>query len=52
MKKTSIEPARPLERVKKDQLSAPTLGIIIFLVVVFFTLKSFVYTKDPKRHGK
>ena len=30
----------------------PTWGILAFLVLCFFVLKSFIYIKDDKRHGK
>ncbi len=34
------------------QFSMPTWGIIVLLVIAFFLLKSFIYIKDKKRHGK
>ncbi len=34
------------------QFSMPTWGIIVALVIAFFILKSFIYIKDKKRHGK
>ncbi len=40
-------------RSPKEQFSLPTYkGIIPFLVIVFFIIKTFIYIKDPKRDGK
>jgi len=51
--KSSIEtPGNTLAKVKESHLSIPTWGILIFLFIVFFILKSFIYIKDEKRHGK
>lgn len=36
----------------KDQFRMPTWGIIVALIIAFFVLKSFIYIKDKKRHGK
>ena len=36
----------------EQQLQLPTWSIIVFLVVFLFVLKSFIYIKDQKRHGK
>lgn len=36
----------------RDQFEMPTWGIIIALIIAFFILKSFIYIKDKKRHGK
>jgi len=38
--------------IKQDQLSAPTWSVLVFLVISMVILKSFVYIKDVKRHGK
>ena len=35
-----------------DQFHLPTWGIIVVLIITFFILKSFIYIKDGKRHGK
>lgn len=35
-----------------DQFSMPTWGIIVFLIVAMVVLKTFIYIKDDKRHGK
>ncbi|MCO4792958.1 MAG: hypothetical protein KC493_04560 [Bacteriovoracaceae bacterium] len=37
---------------EKDQPTFPTWGILVGLVIAFIILKSFVYIKDDKRHGK
>jgi hypothetical protein len=37
---------------EKDQPSFPTWSILVALVIAFIVLKSFVYIKDDKRHGK
>ena len=52
IKKTSIESTAELERSPQDQFAMPTLGIIAVLLVAFFVLKTFIYIKDGKRHGK
>lgn len=38
--------------VKYDQLMLPTWFLIVFLIVGFIILKSFIYIKDDKRAGK
>lgn len=30
----------------------PTWGVLLVLILAFFVLKSFIYIKDKKRHGK
>ncbi len=47
-----VFPGMQHERVEKDQIIVPTYGLIGFLIVFFFVLKLFIYTKDKKRHGK
>ena len=37
---------------KSDHYYAPTWGLIVSLFIALFVLKSFIYIKDPKRHGK
>lgn len=37
---------------KPDQLFMPTWVVLGVLIVVFFVLKTFIYIKDEKRHGK
>lgn len=41
-----------VKHVREDQFEMPTWGIIVTLVITFFILKSFIYIKDGKRHGK
>ena len=36
----------------EGQFQLPTWSILVFLVVLLFVLKAFIYIKDPKRHGK
>lgn len=50
--KTSSMVDKKVETVKTDQFSVPTTGVIAALIVAFLVLKSFVYIKDKKRHGK
>ncbi|MFG1500610.1 hypothetical protein ABMA70_10430 [Halobacteriovorax sp. XZX-3] len=38
--------------VKDGQFTAKTSWIIGFLIVGLLILKTFIYTKDKKRHGK
>lgn len=47
-----IAPTKKLEGVELLQNKMSTPFILVFLFVVFFVLKSFIYTKDDKRHGK
>ena len=51
-KKTSIESTKKIEGIRTDQLTVPTMGIVITLLIIFFILKKFIYIKDPKRHGQ
>jgi hypothetical protein len=38
---------------RNDQAKIPTYTVIIpILILCFFFLKSFIYIKDKKRHGK
>ena len=51
MNKSSIVDSKvrfPME----EQLSVPTWSIIVFLIITLVILKSFIYIKDDKRHGK
>jgi hypothetical protein len=52
VKPSSIYPNEDYEKVELNQLAMPTWFLLVFLIVCFFILKSFVYTKDDKRHGK
>lgn len=47
-----IFPGGEFENAEKSQLWMSTPFLLGFLFVVFFVLKSFIYTKDDKRHGK
>ena len=47
-----LAPTKELEGVEGAQSTMSTPFILAFLFVVFFVLKSFIYTKDDKRHGK
>ena len=38
--------------LKEGQFYLPTWGVIVVLVISLVILKSFIYIKDPKRHGK
>tara|TARA_R100000656_G_scaffold112679_1_gene84901 strand:- start:168 stop:341 length:174 start_codon:yes stop_codon:yes gene_type:complete len=40
------------EGVQQDQFYMPTWALISVLIVGFFVLKSFIYIKDDKRHGR
>ncbi len=50
VKNTSFYPE--LEHVSYDRFKLPTWAMIVFLIVVFFVLKTFIYLPDKKRHGK
>jgi hypothetical protein len=39
-------------RPKTDQLKMPTYGLLAVLICALVILKTFIYIKDPKRHGK
>ncbi len=36
----------------RDQMTLPSVGVIVILVISFIVLKKFIYIKDPKRHDK
>lgn len=50
--KTSIFPDDQVQLIQTDQARVPTWSVVLFLFVFFFVLKSFIYIKDKKRHGK
>lgn len=52
MQKTSSIVDQSVQKPKPDQFSMPTWGIIITLIIALVVLKSFIYIKDEKRHGK
>ena len=47
----SVESKEPLP-IKNGQIQAKTTWVIGFLILAFLILKTFIYTKDKKRHGK
>jgi hypothetical protein len=40
-----------VQLLKEHNIKLPTSVILIFLVIVFLGLKSFIYLKDSKRDG-
>ena len=50
--KTSSLVDSNVQQINNDQLAAPTWIIIVTLICALVILKSFIYIKDPKRHGK
>tara|TARA_Y100000590_G_scaffold469529_1_gene658105 strand:+ start:567053 stop:567214 length:162 start_codon:yes stop_codon:yes gene_type:complete len=38
--------------LKEGQFYLPTWGVIVVLIIALLTLKTFIYIKDEKRHGK
>ncbi len=38
--------------LKEGQFYMPTWGVIVTLIIALVVLKSFIYIKDDKRHGK
>lgn len=51
-RESSLKVNAQFEGIQKDQFYLPTWGAIVFLIGFFFVLKSFIYIKDQKRHGK
>ena len=50
---TSIGENTVINELPKDaHAMMPTWALIGVLIVAFFVLKTFIYIKDPKRHGK
>ncbi|MFG1484363.1 hypothetical protein ABMA79_14570 [Halobacteriovorax sp. HFRX-2_2] len=49
---TQQVPSKEPLPVKDGQFTAKTSWIIGFLIVGLLILKTFIYTKDKKRHGK
>jgi len=49
---SSIFPKGDYEKIEGEQLTIAPWFVLVFLIVVFFILKSFIYTKDEKKHGK
>ena len=52
MKQSSIVDSNTNTPAENAQFSMPTWGIIGFLIVALVVLKTFIYIKDKKRHGK
>jgi len=48
----SIIVTKDVQPIQKDQLKLPTWGALALLVIAFIVLKSLIYIKDKKRHGK
>ncbi len=44
--------ASPLVKIQEKQPEFNTWWILVFLVVALVILKTFIYIKDDKRHGK
>ena len=51
-RESSLKVNAQFEGIQKDQFYMPSWAVIVFLIMVFFVLKSFIYIKDDKRHGK
>lgn len=51
-RESSLKVNAQFEGLQKDQFYMPTWGLIVTLFIAFFVLKSFIYIKDQKRHGK
>ncbi|MBL7665608.1 MAG: hypothetical protein JNM93_10785 [Bacteriovoracaceae bacterium] len=49
---SSVFPKGDVEAVNKKQLMMNTWVLLGGLMVLFFLLKTFIYIKDDKRHGK
>lgn len=39
-------------RPQKEQFIMPTWALLLCLCIAFYVIKSFIYLKDDKRHGK
>ena len=50
--KTSSIVDQNVAHPKAKQLAVPTWAIVVFLIIAMVVLKSFIYIKDGKRHGK
>ncbi len=50
--KTSSIVNEKVQTPQNDQTIAPTWFVIVFLIFALIILKSFIYIKDDKRHGK
>lgn len=52
MNKASSIVDTKVQTIQNDQMQAPTWFIIIALIIALVILKTFIYIKDDKRHGK
>lgn len=50
--KTSSIVTKEVQQPKPDQLQAPTMLLLVSLIIALVVLKGFIYIKDGKRHGK
>lgn len=50
--KTSSVVNEKVQFPQAEQTIAPTWFVIVFLIFALIILKSFIYIKDGKRHGK
>ncbi|MCY4524867.1 MAG: hypothetical protein OXB84_09015 [Halobacteriovoraceae bacterium] len=41
-----------IQQINTQQMSIPTWGVLLVLVLVMIGLKVFIYIKDDKRHNK
>lgn len=47
-----VDPTKDVKGFTDNQPSYPTWVVIVGLIVAFIVLKTFIYIKDDKRHGK
>jgi len=47
-----IDPSKDVKGFTDGQASYPTWAVLVGLIVAFIVLKTFIYIKDDKRHGK
>lgn len=51
-KESTLKVNAQFEVIQQNQFYMPTWALISVLIVGFFILKSFIYIKDGKRHGR
>ena len=51
-KESTLKVNAQFEGIQQNQFYMPTWGLITTLIIAFFILKSFIYIKDGKRHGR
>jgi len=49
---SSLKVNNQFEQIQAGQFYMPTWALLVTLIIAFFILKSFIYIKDQKRHGK